>query len=328
LPPLTAKFIRLRRPEAVTQTGDALTDRAYALAMQYGGQTKYDGFPMLDAEWDFISAALPRLLTGDKDRLQMVCDQLIVFLNFTGRWDERLWLHEQVEARALAADDKENAGWEAFRAGWIYSLRNQPAEVLTCAVRAAEHWQDSIPRNKATAIRLRGLGHKLDKDYPAAIAAFREALEIWRSISPESDDVASALNDLAGAERASKDYAAAERDYREALRIAKVNKNNELIANYTGNLAALALDREQWAEAETLAREALALDEKVGRLELIALDCARLAKALLKQGVRGASLQLALQHARRAVEIFTRLRQQDNLQEAQETLAEIEKAVG
>ena len=29
LPPLTAKFIRTRRPEAVTQTGDALTDRAY-----------------------------------------------------------------------------------------------------------------------------------------------------------------------------------------------------------------------------------------------------------------------------------------------------------
>ncbi|MBL0345235.1 hypothetical protein [Candidatus Villigracilis affinis] len=38
LPPLTAKFIRTRRPEAVTQTGDALTNRAYALAMQYGGE--------------------------------------------------------------------------------------------------------------------------------------------------------------------------------------------------------------------------------------------------------------------------------------------------
>jgi hypothetical protein len=31
LPPLTAKFIRTRRPEAVTQTGDALTQRAYTL---------------------------------------------------------------------------------------------------------------------------------------------------------------------------------------------------------------------------------------------------------------------------------------------------------
>ena len=89
LPPLTAKFIRTRRPEAVTQTGDALTDRAYALALQYGGETNYEGFRTLDAEWDFISAALPRLLTGDNDRLQTVCDQLDYFLNFTGRWDDR-----------------------------------------------------------------------------------------------------------------------------------------------------------------------------------------------------------------------------------------------
>ncbi len=121
LPPLTAKFIRTRRPEAVTQTGDALTDRAYALALQYGGDDNYEGFRTLDAEWDFISAALPRLLTGDNDRLQTVCDQLYQFLDFTGRWDDVLWLSEQAEARALAANDKENAGWRAYRAGMSLS---------------------------------------------------------------------------------------------------------------------------------------------------------------------------------------------------------------
>jgi hypothetical protein len=77
--------------------------------------------------------------------------------------------------------------------------------VLACAARAAEHWQDSTPRNKAVAIRLRGLGHELNEDYPAAIAAYRESLEIYRSISPESDDVAIALNDLASSEKANKD---------------------------------------------------------------------------------------------------------------------------
>ena len=45
LPPLTAKFIRTRRPEAVTQTGDALTDRAYALALQYGGGSQLRRLP-------------------------------------------------------------------------------------------------------------------------------------------------------------------------------------------------------------------------------------------------------------------------------------------
>lgn len=325
LPPLTAMFIRARRPEAVTQTGDALTHRAYALVIQYGGRSNYEGFHTLDAEWDFISAALPLLFLGDKNNLITVYDQLYQFLNFTGRWDEWLWLSEQSEARALAADDKDNAGAFAYYRGMIYSFRKQPTEMLVCATRASEHWQDSTPRKKAFAIQLRGIGHNLKEDYPAAITAFREVVEILRSVSPESDDVSIALNDLAGAEHPNKDYLAAERDYREALRIAKINKSNEQVATYTGNLAAHALDRKQWAEAESLAREALPLAEKVGRQELIASDCHRLAKALLKQNKY---LEEALSLSRRAVEIFTRLRQQDNLQEAQETLAEIEKSVG
>jgi len=321
LPPLTAKFIRTRRPEAVTQTGDALTQRAYALAMQYGGDTNYEGFRTLDAEWDLIAAALPRLLAGDNDRLQTVCNQLTFFLYFNGRWDEGISLHEQAEARSLATNDRENAGMRAYRAGYTYMLRNQPAEVLACAARAADHWQESTPIYKAFAIELRGLGYQLGKDYLAAIAAYREAIEIYRSISPESNHVTIALCSLAAAEQVNKDYPAAERDFREALRIAKINKNDEHIANYIGNLAALALDREQWAEAESLAREALALAEKVGRQELIASDCHRLAKALLKQNH---NLDEALSMSRRAVEIYTRLRHPD-LQLAQELLAEIEE---
>jgi hypothetical protein len=66
------------------------------------------------------------------------------------------------------------------------------------------------------------------------------------------------------------------------------------LAIYTGNLAALALDRQDWPTAETQAREALPLAEKVGRQELIASNNHRLAKALLRQG-RAAE---ALPHAR------------------------------
>jgi tetratricopeptide (TPR) repeat protein len=242
LPPLTAKFIRTRRPDAVTQTGDALTNRAYALAMQYGGNDNYEGFRTLDAEWDFISAALPRFLQGANSRLQSVCDQLTFFLDFTGRWDEGIFLHEQAESRAISSGDKSSAGWRAYYAGKEYQRHNQAAEVLACAERVSTHWEDSTPYNKATAIQLHGIGYKLQKDYPAAIAAYREALEIERTFSPESDTVSLMLNDLAGAEHADKDYASAERDYREALRIAKVIKNNERIALFTGNLAGLALD--------------------------------------------------------------------------------------
>ncbi|MDD2920774.1 MAG: hypothetical protein PHQ36_00685 [Anaerolineales bacterium] len=55
---------------------------------------------------------------------------------------------------------------------------------------------------------------------------------------------------------------------------------------------------------------------------MIAVDCHILAKALLKQNK---DLEEALSLSRRAVEIFTRLRHPD-LQSAQETLEEIEKA--
>jgi len=184
-------------------------------------------------------------------------------------------------------------------------LRGQADAVLAYADRAEAHWQaaQAGPRERAIAIHLRGLGHQSKKDSPAAITAYREALQLFRSLDPESMDVAICLNSLARAERGSGDLAAAEQDYREALRVARAVGDAEGVATYTGNLAALALERQDWPGAEALAREALPLSEKVRRKELIAEDSRRLAKALVRQG-KGAE---ALSHARRAVEIYTEL---------------------
>ncbi len=320
LVPMVADFLRRARPAAVAETGNRLEQRAYALIVENGYQ-QHERFPTLDAAWPTVAPALPLFVAGPNQRLQTVCDALNIFLNYTGRWDEWLSLLQQAEAKAVVESDQYSAGWRARQSGYIYCRRQQADAVLACADRAMAHWQTAQAgtRERAYAIRLRGLGHKVKKDYLAAIAAHREALMLDRSLSAESVDVAINLNNLAQAERLSGDLAAAERDYREALRIARVIGNAEGDATYTGNLADLALDREDWPGAETLAREALPLSEKVGRMELIARDCRRLAQALVRQGKAAE----ARPYAQRAVEIYTRLGSPD-LADARATLDECE----
>ena len=253
------------------RSGERLADWAYALVVENGHQ-QYDRFPALDAAWPRIAAALPVLLAGDNLRLQAAGDALNSFLDFSGRWDDGLALGIAAEARAVLARDHGKAGWRAQQLGYLHLLRGQSADVLTCADRAAEHWATAHTgaRERAVALRLRGRGHHVAKDYLAAMDTTREALGLFRSVSNESDDVAICLNDLGATQQACFQYGEAESSFSEALAMASALADREGIAIYTGNLAELAIHREQWPEAEGLARQALLLAEKLGRQELIA----------------------------------------------------------
>lgn len=318
LVPMVADFLRRKRPEVVAETGSRLEQRAYALIVENGYE--YDHFSILDDAWPTVAPALPLFVAGPNPRLQTVCDALPFFFEYTGRWDESLSLNKQAEAKAVAAGDHSNAGWLAYRAGYVYALRGQADAVLACADRATTHWQTARAgaRERAVAIQLRGLGHKLKADYPAAIAAYREALDLSRTSSAASADVAVILNSLAGAEKNFGDLRAAERDYSEALRLCRASEDaRDMVGVTTSNLAGLALVRKDWPRAETLAREAMPLAEKMGRQELIADNCLRLAQALVRQG----KSDEALEYVERAVEIYTQLGSAD-LEDARETLRE------
>lgn len=302
LVPMVADFLRKKMPEVVAETGNRLEQRAYALIIEYGYQN-HDRFPALEAAWPGIAPALALFLVGDNKRLQTVCDALQCFLEFQGRWDEWFALGEKAEARAVAAIDHDKAGWRAKDVGYIHFLRKQADSVITCAERVAAHWVTACARERALAIQLRGRGHELKGDYPAAIVAYQESLDLFRSLAAESVDVAIGLSDLADAEANSGDYGAAEKRYREALRVARAVGDAEGVAAYTGNLATLALDREDWSAAEALTREALPLAEAIHRQELIAVNNHRLAEALMRQG----QATEGLPYAKCAVAIYIRL---------------------
>ena len=325
LVPMVGDFLSQARHEVMKQTGSRLEDRAFALITENGGK-KHDRFPVLEAAWPGIAPAMPLFLAGDNARLQTVCDSLSDFLHFQGRWDEQLALSEKAESRSVVAADYDMAGWRAYDVGYVHRLRQQAHAVLACADRAAEHWEraQAGARERAIASQLRGIGHQLKEDYPAAITAYREVLDLHRSLAAENEneDVAISLNDLASAEQLSGDFTTAELHYSEALRMARAVGSAEIVAGQTGNLAGLALARKDWSAAEALAREALPLAEKVGRQELIASNNRRIAQALVRQGKAAE----ALPYAQKAVEIYTRLGSPD-LAAAQAILNECETAV-
>lgn len=324
LVPLVADFLRKKKPEIVAETGNRLEKRAYALIME-NGNDNHDRFPILEAAWPGIAPALPLLVAGDNDRVQTVCSALSIFLDFQGLWDEILDLCAKAEASAIAAADYERAGQRAYRMGLVHNARQQADAVLACAERAAFHWAraNTSARECALASKLRGLGHRLKKDYPAALIACRESLELRRSLADADEDVAIALNDLATVEQAASMFAESEEHYRDSIRIALAAESYECVAISTGNLAGLALQRKNWTVAETLGREFIALSETVHRQELFAYGGWVLAKALVRQG-RAAE---ALPHAQKAVEIYTRFASPD-LASAQAILTECEVAFG
>jgi tetratricopeptide (TPR) repeat protein len=323
LVPMVADFLRRKRPDVIAETGKRLEERAYGLIVENGYQN-YARFPTLDSAWPTVVPALPLLAAGPNPRFQTVCDAIFEFLNFTGRYDEALSLNQRAEAKSVADSDYENAGWRAYQAGWIHFLRAEGEAVLSAAGRAKEHWENaqSSARERGFAIRLRGLGHKLMRSYPAAISALHEALDLWRTLSAESGDVALALNSLAAAEDASGDLIAAEKDYREALRVGRVANNAESIAVAIGNLSRIALLRGDFKEAENRANEALPLAQELGRRDFIAAQNHNLANALLRQG----RPREALPFIKTAINIYSTLGSPD-LKAARDILAECEASL-
>ncbi len=327
LVPMVADFLRKTKQEVVAETGKQLEERACDLISENGKRNNAP-FHTLENAWPIISSALPEIILGPNIRLQDVVSGLHHFLDFTGRWDDRLSLCEKAEASARQVRDFAIAGKRAYQMAKTYYRRRQVDKMQFWIERAEANWgrvayppgeETDCTRRKADLLRLRGLSHYLADDYHAAITESSAATALYRSISQDDADIPMALHALGQAKFKLKRFEDAKQDFSEALRIAKAADAPSAEANCKVSLAELALEQGEFPSAADWARSALPLADRLGRQHLIALTCYFLASALLRLGTAGE----AIPFAKRAVEIFTRLRASD-LEDARKTLRECE----
>lgn len=306
LAPLAADFLRGHEEERVAHAGESLENYAYTTIAE-NGLEKHRRYPVLETAWESLEPAFRIFLAGPNERLQKVCEGLFRFLEFSGRWDKMLELSQAAETRALLEDDQDHAGWRAYDVGMVHYLRGHAEDVLACAKRAEGHWKKGGAgigeRERATALRLRGLGLRLQGKYREALTAFHEARKLFHKSNPGSQDMGVVISDVAGVERLLGNHEFALNNYREALRLARKVGHKEGVATYIGHLAEMELIRENWTKAGGFARKALKLSQELGRQELIAENSSRLAMSLARRG-RAAK---GLPFAEEAVRIFQRL---------------------
>jgi MinD-like ATPase involved in chromosome partitioning or flagellar assembly len=320
LHPLTRDFVRdelLADAQRTYEIGTRFASYWVGYAQRYGGRREnYKIFNLLETEWANLDAAAQWLWqaaavqgekVGDKEAarsLNVLADNLRLFLWYHGRWDERAQLSAQAYVVMCALSNWRAAGWRAFDVAWIHYMRANIDEAGRWADLYAEAWaREDSKREQAVGMWMHGLLAVQRGDYSAAARLYQDALTIQRALD-SYEDVIISLNDLGKLEHNRKQYDVAERYYLEGLELSDKNGLKGLQATISVNLSLLAVDCNRWQEARVRYEKAYQLACEVGRQDLIGISLDGLARVHEAEG----QLDRALQLAREAQMILARLR--------------------
>lgn len=249
---------------------------------------------------------------------------LRVFLRFHKYWDEWGKLSEWAYEAAKLLGDWHSAGWRAYDVAFIYWNRTKTEQADQWAQAMTEVTQKGDnERDRIIATRLRGLVAEQRGALDEAEQLYSEALEASRIHGKETDE-ASILNDLGDLSARRQNYERANTCYQDVLAIMERLDDKESQALYSGKLALLNLDRKRYAEARPWCERELALAKEVKRPDLLAQAQIALARVLDYEGDYAEALSMAEQALalrermgqtglKAAHELVNRLREQQQL---------------
>lgn len=224
--------------------------------------------------------------------LNDLAHSLSQFLLFSGGWDERIQLNTRAYERIRKLNWSQ-AGWRAFNVAWVYYLRGDNDKSMQWADRSIEAWAlGGSKYEEAVGKRIHGLLAHQREDYNAAEKLYQDALAIYRELKLE-EVIAIMLNDLGRLERKRDCYDKAESYLQEALDIHQRRNDRDLISIVLSNLGWLEIDRERWVEARELFKKALPLSREIGRQEVVASSLAGLALVYEQEGKTDLALSMA-----------------------------------
>jgi hypothetical protein len=141
LPALAAAFVRRRLPEQVAASGERLAEYAFKLAKE-NGYEQHARYPVLEAVWPLISAALPLLLEGETRGCRWCVVRWSIFLISLGAG----------MPGSSSAKPPRGGHWPPKTSTMPAGERSKPDGPISCAIRPRKYWRPpSAPTGTGSA---------------------------------------------------------------------------------------------------------------------------------------------------------------------------------